>query len=155
MSELNMAQAADEVRKLIRGIKGVEMVVAAMENVASIENAAVEATKRLDQINAEIARLTVTKTTAEAEVEEIREKGRKAKDAAKSAATKTLDTATAEAAAKMADAEATVAKIKLEVEAIEAKRVELIKANEETLASTEALEKRAEAARAYLAKLAG
>ena len=155
MSELNMAQAADEVRKLIRGIKGVEMVVAAMENVASIENAAVEATKRLDQINAEINTLTATKTIAEAEVEEIREKGRKAKDAAKSAATKTLDTATAEAAAKIADAEASVAKIKLEVEAIEAKRAELIKANEETLASTEALEKRAEAARTYLAKLAG
>jgi len=155
MSELTMAQAADEVRTLIRGIKGVEMVVVAMENVASIENAAVEATKRLDQINAEINTLTVTKTTAEAEVEEIREKGRKARDAAKSAATKTLDTATVEAAAKIADAEATVAKIKLEVEAIEAKRVELIKANEETLASTEALEKRAEAARAYLAKLAG
>lgn len=55
MSEMNFTQAAEEVRKIVRGFKAVEQVSSVLEQIGSVEQAGREAESRLSDLRAKVA----------------------------------------------------------------------------------------------------
>jgi len=98
MSEMNFTQAADEVRKILRGFKAVEQVSAVLENLGSVENAAKEAYAQLEKTRAEVAAaneaLNATKQAAALVTAEAQATLTKAKEEAKTVVKTAHDRAT-------------------------------------------------------------
>ena len=113
MSEMTLTQAADEVKKMLRGFRAVEQVSAALEQVGSLQNAGKEAEKHLESLKADIATTQDNLVSAGAEVTKAKEEAKKIAADAKEKAANKLEKANADAACIVADAQA----IQVEAEA--------------------------------------
>jgi len=120
MTDMSFTQAADEVRKLLRGLKAIDVVAEALEKVGSIDNARREAEAKLPVVRGELdaanvaveaARAESVKiiATANAEAEGIAANAREQVRALKAATASEIAEAEAAASAKVANAEAKVA----------------------------------------------
>lgn len=98
--------AADEVRKLLRGFKAVEVVSAALEKVGSIENAGKEAESLLSTVKAEIAKAQEELTLSKADIMNAKEEAKKLAADAKAKVEARMDKVAADAAKMIADANA-------------------------------------------------
>jgi chromosome segregation ATPase len=98
MSDMNLTQAADEVRKILRGFKAVEQVSAALESVGSIQNAGKEAETQLGCIKAEIQKAQEELTAAKVEIQNAKDEAKKVSADAKAKAENKMDKLAKEAA---------------------------------------------------------
>lgn len=120
MSDLNLIQAADEVRKMLRGFKAVEMVSAALENVGSLQNAGKEAEKLLAAIRSDVARAEAALVAANSDVTLVKEEAKKLLADAKRKAEDRLAKADAEIAVRVSDSDAVVAAAAVRAQSLEA-----------------------------------
>ena len=120
MSDLNLIQAADEVRKMLRGFKAVEMVSAALENVGSLQNAGKEAEKLLAAIRSDVARAEAALVAANSDVTLVKEEAKKLLADAKRKAEDRLAKADAEIAVRVSDSDAVVAAAAARAQSLEA-----------------------------------
>jgi chromosome segregation ATPase len=79
MADMSFTQAADEVRKILKGFKAVEQVSDALEKAGSIQNAVKEAEAALAKINGEIAEKQATLDAANAAYIAIKDEAKKLK----------------------------------------------------------------------------
>jgi chromosome segregation ATPase len=153
MSKMSLTQAADEVRKILRGFRAVEQVSEALEQVGSIENAAKEAQATLAALNVKIEEATAALKLAEEMLSKVKDDQKVAKDAAKKSAD-----------AIIAKAEEKAAQIVAETESLLAEKLAIINGAEvrlagiaEEVAAKQAevadLDKRIDKAKSYLGKL--
>lgn len=105
MSDMNLTQAADEIRKMLRGFKAVEQVSAALESVGSIQNAGKEAEKALESVKAEINKAQQDLIAASTEVLAAKDEAKKIAADAKAKAAERLEKANADANRIVADAQ--------------------------------------------------
>ena len=106
MSDMTLTQAADEVRKILRGFKAVEQVSNALEQVGSIQNAGKEAEALLAAVKAEVAKAQEELTLAKADILNAKEEAKKIAADAKAKVEARMDKVAADAAKMVADANA-------------------------------------------------
>jgi len=150
---MTMTQAADECRKLLKGIKAVDMIAEALEMAGSIENASKEAQFRLDSLNVNIEKAKADLIATEAESADVKSKMAKMKSDTKASCDKAMNLAEE----KEKEIEAAIAlKIKAAddlCKEAEEKRISIlddVKDSEKELAD---LESKINKAKAYIAKL--
>lgn len=155
MADMNLTQAAEEVRKMLRGFKAVELVSAALENVGSLQNAGQEAEKFLAGTRAQIEAEKDALEHAQAAVVFAKEEARKVAADAKRKAEDRITKADAEIAVKVADADAAVAAASVRYQALEAQSAEAREAVVRARGELEDLESKIAKVKAQAAKLLG
>ncbi len=111
MSNMTLNQAADEVRKILRGFKAVEQVADALEQAGSIEAARKDAEKKLAELRGLIVESEQKLSTANAEVESAKDAVKQVVADANAKAKDKVGKAEAKAAEIIADAQVTVAEL--------------------------------------------
>lgn len=99
MSEMTFTQAADEVRKLLRGLKAIDVVASAMDRAGSVENAVKESETKLVSLRAEIGVVEGEVAAAVASVSAAKDEAKQIKAKVKDNADELIAKAEAEAAA--------------------------------------------------------
>jgi regulator of protease activity HflC (stomatin/prohibitin superfamily) len=120
MADMTLTQAADEVRKLLRGFKAVDMVSTALDSVGSLQNAGKEAEKALADTRALIDAHTAELAVVKAEVADAKDEAKKIVADAKRKADERLAKAEADIAARTAEVNAFEAAAVVRVQALEA-----------------------------------
>lgn len=114
-NDLTLVQAATEVRKLLRGMRGIEMVANALDLVGSLEQEEQALTASINQLKVDLDTLAQQKTTALAEndaiVDNARTQAAALMNEASVGAADRLAAADAEASARVDAANATYADI--------------------------------------------
>lgn len=102
MSNMNLTQAADEVRKMLRGFKAVEIVSEVLERAGSLENAVKESERQLATLRGKCAEEITAIEAARADIAAAKAEAKKVKENASIAANDRTMKADAEIADKMA-----------------------------------------------------
>jgi hypothetical protein len=123
MADMNLTQAAEEVRKMLRGFQAAGLVSAALEHVGSLQNAGKEAEKALEDIRTKIVASAAELASAQAEVAAAKEDVRKVTADAKRKADDRMAKVEAEIAVRVSDAGAVVAAAVARAESIEASAI--------------------------------
>jgi chromosome segregation ATPase len=104
MSDMSFSQAADEVRKILRGFRAVEQVSAALERAGSIENAVKEGEARLAAVRTQIEENVAALDAETIAIERARTEAKTIRADAKSKAEQKIEDANARAAQIIAEA---------------------------------------------------
>ena len=155
MADMNLTQAAEEVRKMLRGFKAVEMVSAALESVGSLQNAGKEAEKLLADTRAQIEAEKDALEHAQAAVVFAKEEARKVANDAKRKAEDRIVKADVEIAVKVADADAAVAAASVRYQALEAQSVLAREAVVSAQKELDSINEKVAKAKAGVAKILG
>lgn len=155
MADMNLTQAAEEVRKMLRGFKAVEMVSAALESVGSLQNAGKEAEKLLADTRAQIEAEKAALEHAQAAVVFAKEEARKVASDAKRKAEDRIAKADVEIAVKVADADAAVAAASVRYQALEAQSVLAREAVVSAQKELDSINEKVAKAKAGVAKILG
>jgi chromosome segregation ATPase len=155
MSDMNLTQAADEVRKILRGFKAVEQVSAALESVGSIQNAGKEAEATLNGLKAEIQKAQEELTLAKAEILSAKEEAKKVAAAAKEKADARIEKATKDAAELVAKASEEAASVSEKANAEKLDLDKVLTARDAAQRELDDLETKIAKVKAQAAKLAG
>jgi len=155
MSDMPFTQAADEVRKMLRGFKAVEQVSAALEQAGSIQNAVKESESALAKLRVEIATAGDELTAAVASVASAKEDAKKIKADAVAKADEKITKTADKVATMLADADAAVAAAGNMVAASEARLVEINDSVRNATVELEAIEKKIAAAKKQVATILG
>lgn len=99
MSDMTFTQAADEVRKLLRGLKAIDIVSSAMDRAGSVENAVKESEVKIASLRAEIVNVEGELASAVASVSAAKDDAKTIKSKAKDKADELIAKAEADAAA--------------------------------------------------------
>lgn len=148
-------QAADEVRKILKGFRAVEQVSEALEKVGSLENATKEAEKRLDSLNAQGTAATCALKATEEEVQAAKDEAKKIKAKAKEQADAILGKAQDQATTLVADAILAVDAKTKSVASAQAELTVITAAIAGASAELEAIEKKIAAAKKQVATILG
>ena len=159
MKHDEILKAADDARRLLRGFRAFEEVAQALEAAGQAVQTKAEAEAALATLNGELDKACIAVCEAKAELASVNAATKAKLDKAEADALVVAQTAkdaadrmAADARAVMDDAEAKGREIVAQAEAAAAD----VQAKRDALAAeVDDLEKRAEKARAYLAKLAG
>jgi hypothetical protein len=106
MTDMSFTQAADEVRKLLRGLKAIDIVAEALEKVGSVDNALRESEARLPIVRGELEAAVAKLGAARAESVEIIASANAEAEAFVAKAQERVRALKAESAAEIAEAEA-------------------------------------------------
>jgi hypothetical protein len=155
MADMNLTQAAEEVRKMLRGFKAVEMVSAALESVGSLQNAGKEAEKLLADTRAQIEAEKEALEHAQAAVVFAKEEARKVTNDAKRKAEDRIVKADVEIAVKVTDAAAAVAAASVRYQALEAQSVLAREAVVSAQKELDSINEKVAKAKAGVAKILG
>lgn len=152
-------KAADEVRKLTKMFQALGDVVEVLDRVGSVEQAEQESLARVEKLNAEVAKAKEAISVAHGEASQLiamaNDKSDELLSVAEQSAADLLKSAEAIVAEANARADAILATGKLGVENMAAEVAAAIGKRDKALEEAIELEKRADKARAYLAKLQG
>lgn len=152
-------KAADEVRKLTKMFQSLGDVVDVLDRVGSVEQAEQEALARVEKLNAEAAKAKEAISVAHGEASQLLAMAKSKADVllseAEQSAADLLKSAESIVSEANARADAIIATGKIGVENMAAEVAAAIGKRDEALEEAIELEKRAEKARAYLAKLQG
>ena len=155
MSEMTFTQAADEVRKLLRGLKAIDVVASAMDRAGSVENAVKESETKLVSLRAEIGVVEGEVAAAVASVSAAKDEAKQIKAKVKDNADELIAKAEAEAAAIKLAADKYAHDMECKVEQMQA-TVRAYAVEVETKAKELAdIDSNITKARTYLNKLAG
>jgi chromosome segregation ATPase len=106
MTDMSFTQAADEVRKLLRGLKAIDVVAEALEKVGSIDNARRESEARLPIVRGELEAANTALDAARAESVKIISNANAEAEAFVAKAQERVRALKAESAAEISEAEA-------------------------------------------------
>jgi chromosome segregation ATPase len=155
MADMNLIQAADEVRKMLRGFKAIDMVAAALEQAGSVQNAVKEAEKQLVDMRKQVADASATVEASKYEVIIAKDEARKVKADASAKADEKLTKTADKIATMLADADAAVAAANDKVATSEARLVEINDGIRNATIELEAIEKKIAAAKKQVATILG
>jgi chromosome segregation ATPase len=152
-------KAADEVRKLTKMFQGLADVVEVLDRVGSVEQAEQEAKARIDKLNAEVLvaneGISAAHSEAKRVLDEAKVKADELIDEGKRELASALNAAADHQANAIDKCNAIALDAQARIDAASAKVADLETQHAAVAAEVVELEKRAEKARAYLAKLAG
>jgi hypothetical protein len=151
----DLINAANEVRKMLKGFKAVEEVSAALEKVGSIENAGKEAEAKLESLKALIASASSDLDSGIAMVNEAKDQAKKIASDAKAKAEARISKANEDAAEIVAAATAAANAINEEASRAASTVSELVSEKKALAFDLAEIEAKVSKAKAYLTKLAG
>jgi predicted nucleic acid-binding Zn-ribbon protein len=155
MADMNLIQAADEVRKMLRGFKAIDMVATALEQAGSVQNAVKESESALAKLRAEIAVAGEEFIAATTAVASAKEDAKKIKADAVAKADDKIAKAGNDAAAILASADSAVAEANEKVSIAEARIALLNDGVRNATVELEAIEKKIAAAKKQVATILG
>jgi predicted nucleic acid-binding Zn-ribbon protein len=152
---MSYSQAADEVRKILKGFRAVEQVSEALEKVGSLENAAKEAEKRLADLNDQCDRARAAANMALVDVQGARDEAKRIKTEAIAKADQKVSKAQADALNIIENAKAEAVVIETAVTTWQANLSDLKDACKSASEELAAIEKKIAAAKKQVAAILG